>query len=110
MSQPEPSGEVLPPVTNQKKGRLRAFWDSLVLFSGISTASNLSRTQKRPVQSRAAASFSSEIAQVNSPAHSVQNVPHRGLQATRLRRWAGRLVESTYVADPPAGSRLLPLP
>jgi hypothetical protein len=32
-----------------KKSRLRAFW---VLFSGISTASNLSRTQPRPVGSR----------------------------------------------------------
>jgi len=35
-----------------KKSRLRAFWDFLVLFSGISTASNLSRTQPRPVASR----------------------------------------------------------
>jgi len=32
--------------------RLRAFWDFLVLFSGISTASNLSRTRKDPVQQR----------------------------------------------------------
>jgi hypothetical protein len=31
---------------------LRAFWDFLVLFSGISTASNLSRTRKDPIQSR----------------------------------------------------------
>jgi hypothetical protein len=35
-----------------KKNRLRAFWDFFVLFSGISTASNLSRTQPRPVRSR----------------------------------------------------------
>lgn len=35
-----------------KKSRLRAFWDFFVLFSGISTASNLSRTQPRPVGSR----------------------------------------------------------
>jgi hypothetical protein len=33
-----------------KKNRLRAFWDFFVLFSGISTASNLSRTQGRPVR------------------------------------------------------------
>ncbi|HTB98666.1 MAG TPA: hypothetical protein VK716_16760 [Terracidiphilus sp.] len=33
-------------------GRVRAFWDFLVLFSGISTAANLSRTRKDPVQSR----------------------------------------------------------
>jgi len=35
-----------------RKGRLRAFWDFFVLFSGISTASNLSRTQPRPVRNR----------------------------------------------------------
>jgi hypothetical protein len=34
-----------------KKSRLKAFWDFFVLFSGISTASNLSRTQPRPVRS-----------------------------------------------------------
>lgn len=35
-----------------KKGFLKAFWDFFVLFSGISTASNLSRTQSRPVRYR----------------------------------------------------------
>ncbi len=35
-----------------KKGTLRAFWDWFVLFSGISTASNLSRTRRDPVQRR----------------------------------------------------------
>jgi hypothetical protein len=35
-----------------RKSRLRAFWDFFVLFSGISTASNLSRTQRRAVKSR----------------------------------------------------------
>jgi len=29
-----------------------AFWDFFVLFSGISTASNLSRTQPKPVRAR----------------------------------------------------------
>jgi hypothetical protein len=38
--------------TENKKSLLRAFWDFFVLFSGISTASNLSRTQPRPVRSR----------------------------------------------------------
>jgi hypothetical protein len=38
--------------TENKKGFLRAFWDFFVLFSGISTASNLSRTQPRPVRGR----------------------------------------------------------
>jgi hypothetical protein len=32
--------------------RLSAFWDFLILFSGISTASNLSRTRKDPVRRR----------------------------------------------------------
>ena len=35
-----------------RKNFLRAFWDFFVLFSGISTASNLSRTQGSPVRSR----------------------------------------------------------
>jgi hypothetical protein len=34
------------------KGLLRAVWDFFVLFSGISTASNLSRTQRQPVRRR----------------------------------------------------------
>lgn len=38
--------------TERKKRSLRAFWDFFVLFSGISTASNLSRTRPDPVQSR----------------------------------------------------------
>jgi hypothetical protein len=33
-----------------KKSRWRAFWDFFVLFSGISTASNLSRTQGRKIR------------------------------------------------------------
>jgi len=32
--------------------RLRAFWDFLILFSGISTARNLSRTRRDPIQQR----------------------------------------------------------
>ena len=39
-------------VNEEKKNFLRAFWDLFVLFSGISTASNLSRTQGRPVRYR----------------------------------------------------------
>ena len=35
-----------------KKNPFRAFWDFFVLFSGISTASNLTRTQPRPVRGR----------------------------------------------------------
>ncbi len=39
-------------ITKRFTDRIRAFWDFLVLFSGISTAANLSRTRKDPVQSR----------------------------------------------------------
>jgi hypothetical protein len=35
-----------------RKGRLRAFLDFFVLFSGVSTASNLERTQRRPLITR----------------------------------------------------------
>jgi hypothetical protein len=34
------------------KERFRAFWDFLILFSGVSTARNLSRTRKEPVRQR----------------------------------------------------------
>jgi hypothetical protein len=36
----------------EKKTRWRAFWDFFVLFSGISTASNLSRAQGRKIRGR----------------------------------------------------------
>ena len=35
-----------------KRGLLKKFWDFFVLFSGISTSSNLSRTQGRQVRNR----------------------------------------------------------
>jgi hypothetical protein len=35
----------------EKKSLLRVFLDFFVLFSGVSTRSNLSRTQPRPVRS-----------------------------------------------------------
>lgn len=35
-----------------KRNFFRAFWDFFVLFSGVSTASNLTRTQSRPVHYR----------------------------------------------------------
>jgi hypothetical protein len=41
-----------PVVAENKKSLFRAFWDFFVLFSGVSTASNLSRTQRRPVLRR----------------------------------------------------------
>jgi hypothetical protein len=50
---------VLPIMTNPNQkdlfrsfSRVRAFFDFLVLFSGISTRSNLARTQRRPLQTR----------------------------------------------------------
>ena len=37
---------------SEKKGFWRAFIDFFILFSGISTASNLSRTRRTPVRGR----------------------------------------------------------
>lgn len=36
----------------RKRGFWRAFLDFFILFSGVSTASNLERTQGRPLRSR----------------------------------------------------------
>jgi hypothetical protein len=36
----------------KRKGVLRAFLDFFVLFSGVSTASNLARTQGRPLKTK----------------------------------------------------------
>jgi hypothetical protein len=45
--------EVFPKVaTGNKKGFWRAFLDFFVLFSGVSTASNLARTQGKPLLTR----------------------------------------------------------
>jgi len=45
--------EVLPLMDiDNKKGFFRAFIDFFILFSGISTASNLARTQGRPLRTR----------------------------------------------------------
>jgi len=53
MSDPEPKRNLpINPDQEGRKGFLRAFWDFFVLFSGISTKSNLSRTRREPVQSR----------------------------------------------------------
>jgi len=51
-------GEVLPMSTESKTGYFRAFWTFFVLFSGISTASNLARTQGRTLKTTAC--FSSQ--------------------------------------------------
>lgn len=37
---------------SDEKGFWRTFWDWLILFSGISTESNLSRTRGTPVRRR----------------------------------------------------------
>jgi hypothetical protein len=49
MTEPE-TGAPVP--DDNTKSSWRAFWDFFVLFSGISTRSNLSRTRKDPIQSR----------------------------------------------------------
>lgn len=54
--------------TENKKNFLRAFWDFFVLFSGISTASNLSRTQPRPVRNRGLFLFRSKHGASKDPA------------------------------------------
>jgi len=36
----------------RRKGFVRAFLDFFILFSGVSTASNLARTQGRPLRTR----------------------------------------------------------
>ena len=51
----------------KKKSVFRAFWDFFVLFSGISTASNLSRTQPRPVRSRGLFLFRPKIEAQKNP-------------------------------------------
>jgi hypothetical protein len=38
--------------TGDKKNFFRAFLDFFILFSGVSTASNLARTQGRPLRTR----------------------------------------------------------
>ena len=53
--------------TENKKSPWRAFWDFFVLFSGISTASNLSRTQPRPVRSRGLFLFRPKIEAQKNP-------------------------------------------
>jgi hypothetical protein len=55
-------------VAKDRKNLLRAFWDFFVLFSGISTASNLSRTQTRPVRSRGLFLFRKTANEPTSPA------------------------------------------
>lgn len=50
----------------QSKNPWRAFWDWFVLFSGISTASNLSRTRKDPILSRGLFLFRSPKSQKRS--------------------------------------------
>ncbi len=51
----------------KKKNFLRAFWDFFVLFSGVSTASNLSRTQGRTVRSRGLFLFRRPAANERNP-------------------------------------------
>jgi hypothetical protein len=51
----------------KRKSYLRAFWDFFVLFSGISTASNLTRTQSRPVRPRGMFLFRSAAKKPSEP-------------------------------------------
>ena len=49
------------------KSLWRAFWDWFVLFSGISTASNLSRTRPDPVQRKGLFLFRSGRKRIPNP-------------------------------------------
>jgi hypothetical protein len=53
--------------SEDKKGFLRSFWDFFVLFSGISTASNLARTQGRPLKTRGLFLFRKPADKVDKP-------------------------------------------
>lgn len=64
-----------PMAAKDRKNLVRAFWDFFVLFSGISTASNLSRTQTRPVRSRGLFLFRKSA---NEPAGPAPNDPTQG--------------------------------
>ena len=46
------SAPIFPMTHRTLKDRLLAFWDFFVLFSGVSTASNLSRTRREPIINR----------------------------------------------------------
>jgi len=48
--------------TDKKRSFFRAFLDFFILFSGISTASNLARTQGRPLVTRGGFLFRSRQA------------------------------------------------
>ena len=57
--------------TENRKGLVKAFVDFFILFSGISTASNLARTQGRPLRSRGMFLFRGQKAKAapSSPAN-----------------------------------------
>lgn len=52
-----------------KKGFLQAFIDYMILFSGISTASNLARTQGRALLTRGVFLFRQPKAKADNPQH-----------------------------------------
>jgi len=65
---------------SEKKGFIRAFLDFFVLFSGVSTASNLARTQGRPPNTRGIflfrrRPFRSQDAPAASPATDIDDAP-----------------------------------
>ena len=54
-------------MSSAAKNGWRAFWDWFVLFSGISTASNLSRTRRDPVRRRGLFLFRSGTGRLGNP-------------------------------------------
>jgi len=54
--------------TDNRKGFFRTFWDFFVLFSGISTASNLERTQGRALRTGGVFLFRRPVDEKTNPA------------------------------------------
>ena len=60
---------------NEKKGLIRAFLDFFVLFSGVSTASALARTQGRPPNTRGIFLFRRRKNVPDVPAADIDDAP-----------------------------------
>jgi hypothetical protein len=60
---------------SEKKGLIRAFLDFFVLFSGVSTASNLARTQGRRPSTRGVFLFRRRKNEPAVPASDIDDTP-----------------------------------
>ncbi len=62
---------------NEKKGMIRAFLDFFVLFSGVSTASALARTQGRRPSTRGVFLFRRRKNEAAVPASDIDDAPRK---------------------------------